>query len=139
MTYDFKLTCDLPASPEAVYAAWLDSEAHSAMSGAPAEIVAVVGADHSAWDGYIRGRTLDLDPGRRIVQSWRTSEFADEDPDSTIEVGFEPINGGTRLTLTHRNVPDGQTAYEESGWREFYFIPMKAYFGRRRPKTVRRR
>jgi hypothetical protein len=25
MTYDFKLSCTLPASPEAVYDAWLDS------------------------------------------------------------------------------------------------------------------
>lgn len=139
MAYDFQLVCDLPSSPAAVYAAWLDSEAHSAMTGAPAAIVPVVGAEYSAWDGYIHGRTLELVPDRRIVQTWRTSEFADDDPDSTIVVEFEPIDTGTRLTLFHRSVPDGQTAYEERGWREFYFEPMNAYFGRKRANGRRSR
>ena len=81
MTYDFKLSCTLPASPEAVYDAWLDSACHGAMTGAPATIGKRVGEPYAAWDGYITGKTLELVPGRRIVQSWRTSEFADADPD----------------------------------------------------------
>ena len=144
MTYDFKLSCTLPASPEAVYEAWLDSGRHSAMTGAPAKIGKRVGDAYFAWDGYIEGKTLELVPGRRIVQSWRTSEFADGDPDSTITVELEPTKTGTRLTLTHRGVPDDQTDYENGGWRDFYFSPMKAYFARenrtakpakKRPKT----
>ncbi len=130
MTYDFKLSCTLPASPEAVYDAWLDSERHSAMTGAPAKIGKRVGDAYAAWDGYIEGKTLELVPGRRIVQSWRTSEFAQDDPDSTITVELEPTKTGTRLTLTHSGVPDDQTDYENSGWRDFYFAPMKAYFAR---------
>jgi len=137
MTYDYSLTYKLPASPGVVYAAWLDSDAHSAMTGAPALIVPAVGGAYSAWDGYIQGKTLELVPGRRIVQSWRTSEFADGDPDSTIVVEFEPIKDGTRLTLTHKGVPDGQTSYETSGWREFYFVPMKGYFSRAKKKGRR--
>ena len=130
MPYDFTLSCTLPAPPEAVYDAWLDSRAHAAMTGAAAEISPVVGAAYSAWDGYISGRTLELVPGRRIVQSWRTSEFAASDPDSTVVVALEPTKTGTRLTLTHRGAPDGQTGYERGGWRDFYFAPMKAYFRR---------
>ncbi len=130
MTYDFKLSCTLPASPEAVYDAWLDSECHSAMTGAPAKIGKRVGDSYAAWDGYIAGKTLELVPGRRIVQSWRTSEFSHRDPDSTITVELEPTKTGTRLTLTHSGVPDDQTDYENGGWRDFYFSPMKAYFAR---------
>jgi activator of HSP90 ATPase len=144
MTYEFKLSCALPASPEAVYDAWLDSERHSAMTGAPAKIGKRVGDPYAAWDGYIAGKTLELVPGRRIVQSWRTSEFSHGDPDSTITVELEPTKTGTRLTLTHSGVPDDQTDYEKGGWRDFYFSPMKAYFSResrnaklakKRPKT----
>ena len=69
MTYDFKLSCTLPAGPEAVYDAWLDSAAHSAMTGARAKIVKRVGGPYSAWDGYITGKTVELIPGKRIVQS----------------------------------------------------------------------
>ena len=38
MTYDFKLSCTLPASPQDIYDAWLDSATHSAMTGAGAKI-----------------------------------------------------------------------------------------------------
>ena len=130
MTFDFKLECELPAPPEAVYDAWLDSAAHSAMTGAKAKIAKRVGGAFIAWDGYISGRTLELKPGERIVQSWRTSEFDAADPDSTITVELAPAKTGTRLTLHHRGVPDGQTNYENGGWRDFYFTPMRTYFER---------
>src|SRR5271155_2205475 len=128
MTYDFKLSWTLPASPEAVYDAWLDSRAHSAMTGAGAKVHKRVGGAHTAWDGYITGRTIELIPGKRIVQSWRTTQFTSVDPDSTITVELAPTKTGTQLTLGHTGVPDGQTSYENGGWRNFYFAPMKAYF-----------
>jgi len=128
VSYDFQLVCDLPASPEAIYKAWLSSEGHSDMTGGEAEVSDVVGAAYSAWDGYIEGRNVELLPFRRIVQTWRTTEFPEGHEDSTLTVELTPIATGARLTLTHRGVPDGQTSYEESGWREFYFEPMQAYF-----------
>ena len=128
MAYDFKLTCSLPAPPEAVYDAWLSSAGHSAMTGSPAKIAKRIGGAYSAWDGYITGKTLELVPAKRIVQSWRTSEFAPDDADSTITVDLAATKTGTRLTLTHRGAPDGQTAYETEGWRDFYFTPMAEYF-----------
>jgi len=131
MSYDFELVCDLPASPQAVYEAWLSSAKHSAMTGARAKASKKVGAAYSAWDGYIVGRNLELEPNRRIVQSWRTAEFAAADSDSTIVVALAPVGAGTRLTLRHSGVPDGQTAYENEGWRKFYFEPMRAYFAGR--------
>ena len=132
MAYDFRVSCTLPAATETIYDAWLDSARHAAMTGSAAKAGARVGDAHSSWDGYITGETLEFVPGRRIVQSWRTTEFADSDPDSTVVVELEPTRTGTgtRLTLTHRGAPEGQTGYEIGGWRNFYFAPMKAYFGR---------
>jgi hypothetical protein len=80
MTYDFKLSCTLPASPGAVYDAWLGSAAHTAMTGGEAKIVKHIGGDHSAWDGYITGKTVELIEGKRIVQSWRTNRCGDDPP-----------------------------------------------------------
>jgi activator of HSP90 ATPase len=92
-----------------------------------AEIDPRPGGAFQAWDGYITGTTLELEPGRRIVQSWRTSDFAPDDPDSRIEVLLEPAAEGTLFTLHHTNIPDGQSGYEE-GWRDNYFDPMRAFF-----------
>jgi uncharacterized protein YndB with AHSA1/START domain len=128
MPYTFTLTTTIPASPEEIYQAWLDSLAHSEMTGGAANMSEQLGAEVSAWDGYIRGRNLELVPGARIVQSWRTSEFADEHGDSVITILLEEADEGTLLTLEHSNVPDEQRSYEEAGWQENYFEPMVAYF-----------
>ncbi len=132
MPYTFTLTTTIPASPEEIYQAWLDSLAHSEMTGAAANMSEQIGAEVSAWDGYISGRNLELVPGERIVQSWRTSEFADEHGDSVITILLEEADEGTLLTLEHSNVPDEQRSYEEGGWEENYFEPMVVYFTERK-------
>ena len=83
---EFTVSDTIPASPSEVYEAWLSSEGHTGMTGAEANCTAEVGAEFDAWDGYIAGRNIELEPDRRIVQSWRTVQFADSDPDSQIEV-----------------------------------------------------
>lgn len=128
MSYDFTLTAVIPATPNAVYDTWLDSAGHSGMTGASAMMSATVGDAYAAWDGYITGKNLELVPPSRIVQSWRTGEFAETDPDSIVAVSLAPAAAGTLLSLEHRNVPDGQTDYENGGWQDNYFSPMIEYF-----------
>jgi uncharacterized protein YndB with AHSA1/START domain len=129
MPYSYTLSTVIPASPAEIYRAWLDSIAHSEMTGGEATMSDEVGADVSAWDGYITGRNLELIPGERIVQSWRTTEFDDEFEDSVITILLQETEGGTLLTLEHRNVPDEYKSYEEGGWQSNYFEPMIEYFG----------
>jgi activator of HSP90 ATPase len=128
--YDFEVSDVLPGTPDAIYAAWMSSAGHSAMTGAEAHVDPRVGGDFDAWDGYITGRTLALEPGRRIVQSWRTSEFTDEHGDSQIEVLLELAEEGTTVTIRHTTVPDDQLGYEQGGWQESYFDPMREYFSK---------
>lgn len=128
MPYAYILTATIPASPREIYEAWLDSIGHSEMTGSEATMSDEVGAEVSAWDGYISGRNLELVPGERIVQSWRTTEFADEDDDSVITVLLQEVEEGTLLTIEHSNVPDEQRSYEEGGWQSSYFEPMTVYF-----------
>jgi activator of HSP90 ATPase len=138
MSYGFTLIDVIPAAPEAIYDAWLSSRGHSAMTGGKATQSAKVGAAVSAWDGYISGRNLALAPGKRIVQSWRTTRFANQDPDSRITVTLAAVKGGTRVTLRHANVPDGHTSYQEGGWQSHYFEPMKKYFAKKTKPRAKR-
>jgi uncharacterized protein YndB with AHSA1/START domain len=131
MTYTFTLTTIIPASARQIYDAWLDSLGHSEMTGSKADMSNEVGADVSAWGGYITGRNLELTPGERIVQSWRTAQFVEEHEDSIITVSLEDTENGTLLTLVHSNVPDNQMSYEQGGWEQHYFGPMKKYFADR--------
>ncbi len=120
-----------PASPREIYDAWLSS-AHGKMVGSTATVDPRVGGAFTAWDGYIRGTTLELEPYRRIVQAWRTTEFSAASPDSRLELLLEQVEGGTRLTIRHTEIPEGQSASLEQGWIDHYFRPMKEYFARKR-------
>jgi uncharacterized protein YndB with AHSA1/START domain len=131
VTYDFEVSAEIPAPPEEVYAAWMSSEGHGAMTGAEAHVDPVLGGAHDAWDGYIHGVNLELDPPRRLVQSWRSANFTDDQADSMIEVTFEAAGTGTLVRVHHSGVPADQRGYEEGGWQRSYFDPMKAYFGSR--------
>jgi len=100
---------------------------HTKMTGSPANASANAGDSFDAWDGYITGKNLELEPGKRIVQSWRTKDFENIHGDSQIEVTFETVEGGSKVTLHHTDVPDGHGKYEQ-GWVTHYLEPMTKYF-----------
>ena len=127
MAVSFRISTTIPAPPERIFAAWLDSNAHSAMTGAGASVSPNPGEVFQAWDGYIQGRNLELEPGRRIVQAWRTVEFADDEPDSRLEITFQAVPDGTLVTIFHSELPPNGMQYEQ-GWQESYFDPMLVYF-----------
>ena len=83
MAIEFVVSVLIPASPQEIYTAWLSSDGHSKMTGGSATMSAEVGGEFDAWDGYIRGRNLELEYGKRIVQSWRTVEFEEDEADFT--------------------------------------------------------
>ncbi len=126
----FTISTILPATPEDIFAAWLSSEGHSAMTGSPAEVEAGSGGAFKAWDGYIWGKTLEMEPNRRILQAWRTSEFPEDSPDSRVEILLEAAGDGTKITLVHTDIPEGQGEGYKQGWEDFYFTPMRAYFSK---------
>ena len=107
----------------------MSTDGHSHMTGSPAVIDPRVGGLFVAWDGYITGRTVSLDPAGKIVQAWRCADFDADDPDSVIEVTLEPQGGGTKVSLCHIDVPDSRTELRDGGWVESYFGPMQQYFG----------
>jgi activator of HSP90 ATPase len=129
MSFDFSVSDVIPATPRVIYDAWLDGKRHAAMTGGKRVTCSdAVGGTFTVWDGFITGKNLVLNPGKRIVQSWRTTRFATADPDSEIEVLLEPTSNGTRVTVNHRRVPEGHNSYRDDGWQRSYFDPMKAYF-----------
>jgi len=126
----FRLTSMVPGLPERVYAAWLDSGAHTAFTGKTAKIDPNIGGKFVALDGYVHGRTVELLPGRRIVQTWRTKEFPHSAHDSRLEIQFESADGATRVTILHSHIPEGQGERYKKAWTDRYFYPMRGYFGR---------
>jgi activator of HSP90 ATPase len=127
-----KVSAVIPSTPQVIFKAWLSGSEHSAMTGSAAKSTARVGGAFSAWDGYISGKTLELESPRRILQSWRTTEFSPNAPDSRLEVILEETKSGTKVTFVHTAIPEGQGASYRQGWIDYYFTPMKEYFSRKK-------
>jgi activator of HSP90 ATPase len=126
----------LPATARRIYAAWLDPADHAAMTGGAATGEAArVGARFTAWDGYIAGRHLALEPGRRIVQAWRSTDFPADAADSRLEVRLTRAAGGTRVTIRHGGIPVGQGPGYLEGWGEYYLDPMQRFFAAERRRA----
>ncbi|MBC3759414.1 SRPBCC domain-containing protein [Hyunsoonleella sp. SJ7] len=125
----FTLKSTFNTTAKELYLSWLNSENHSKMTGGLAECSDSVGGSFTAWDGYIWGKNIELEPFHRIVQSWRTTQFNDNEKDSQIEILLKELNDGqTELTLIHTNLPESGEHYKK-GWEDHYFEPMKAFFG----------
>lgn len=125
---NIKLSVTLPTSPSIVYKAWLNSEEHTAFTNSKANIKRKVGSKFSAGDGYIEGEITQMVLSKKIVMSWRTTDFPDGSEDSTLEVNLENSGDSTKMILVHENLPEGDGKKYRKGWKDHYFSPMKEYF-----------
>ena len=118
----------IPTEPDKVYEAFVDGKKHSAFTGSRATCDPKVGGKFTAWDGYISGKNLELEKGKKIVQEWITTEWPKGYPPSKLELSFEKAENGTEILMIHSGVPAEQAAEIEQGWTDFYWQPLKEYF-----------
>jgi len=139
-TRTIKQTAEIPAKPEQVYKAYTDPEQHTAFTGEKATGEAKVGNTVSAFDGYITAKYVELVPGKRIVQEWRTnanpargaSGWPANYPPSILEITLEPKGEGTKLTMVHREVPAEHADQYADGWKKKYWKPLEEHFTKKK-------
>ena len=124
---EFILKTNFDTTAKKIYESWLTSEGHTRMTGGSANVSDKIGYKFTAWDSYIEGKNIDLEPNKRIFQTWRTSQFDEDEEDSQIEVLLDEVNGKTEFTLIHTNLPESGEHYKQ-GWEDHYFEPMRKYF-----------
>jgi uncharacterized protein YndB with AHSA1/START domain len=57
--------------------------------------------EHYANGTHVIGKVLAWEPGKRVVFEWRLRNFAPDEV-TEVEVRFEPMGEGTKVTLEHR-------------------------------------
>ena len=110
----------IPASPNAIYAAWMDSRRHSAITGSVAVINPWVGGRVTARARFIEATHVKLETGKRILLAWRTQDFPADAPDSQVDVLLQPAAGGTKVSIQHSQIPAGHAAAAREIWRSLY-------------------
>jgi uncharacterized protein YndB with AHSA1/START domain len=127
MSKTIRQTVTLAGSPAEVFEMLMDSRKHARFTGGSASISRRVGGKVRAYDGYAAGVNLELVADRKIVQTWRASDWP-EGVESTVTYLLTKVKGGTKLRFTHAGVPDDQAGAIREGWREYYWTPLKAAF-----------
>jgi activator of HSP90 ATPase len=122
----------ISATPMEVYEAYIDEEKQTEFTGSKATSDSRVGGEFTAWDGYITGKYLELEPGKKIVQEWTSTDFPDGTPPSRFEISLKEAKGGTELTMIHSGVPEDAAEDIGQGWKDYYWEPMKKYFKERK-------
>jgi len=120
-------TVVLPAPPAELYEMYMDADTHGAFTGAPAKISEEPGSPFEAFGGLLKGTMLQTVKLMLIVQSWRSVNFADEDPDSTLIIAFSPVDDDGRIDLVHLDVPENDFQGVSGGWESRYFEPWLTY------------
>jgi activator of HSP90 ATPase len=114
-------------SPDVLYNLYMNAKLHAQLTGRPAKISEKTGAEFSAYNGYCRGKNLQLIKNKLIVQSWRASDWNEGDIDSTFILLFEQKGKDAVVTMVHANVPDNQAKALAGGWHDFYWTPWKKF------------
>lgn len=112
--------------PDRVYRHLTDSKLHSELTGQKAVISGEVGGAFTTHGGRVSGINVDMVPGKRLVQAWRSKDF----PVGAFSMAaFELTrtkDGGTQLVLTHRGVPKALIPAVEADWRATYWDNFRA-------------
>jgi uncharacterized protein YndB with AHSA1/START domain len=112
--------------PTRVYQLLTDSKQHTRLTGQKAVIGSKVGSAFSTHGGRVSGILVDLVPGRRVVQAWRSKDF----PVGAFSMAALELSrtddGGTQLVLTHRGVPKDLIPDVEADWRTTYWDKIRA-------------
>lgn len=98
--------------------------------GRAAVVSGEVGGAITLFGGDIEGRNVELVPGRRVVQAWRSKSWlAGVWSIVRFELAADPK--GTRLTFDQSGYPDDAHAMLEGGWSKMYWEPMNALLAAR--------
>ena len=119
---EFATTIDIEAPPDIVFEHLVTREGMLAWIGQHAEIDATPGGVFALdIDGNpVRGEYVEVDPPHVVVVSWGVLGSEVLPPGSSrVEFRLTPIASGTRLDLTHSNLPAEEQAKHAEGWTHF--------------------
>jgi len=127
-TKSIRQTVKFDAPALNVYELIMDQKKHAAFTGAKVMMSKKVKGKFDVFEGYARGYNIELIEGEKIIQAWHFQE--DGWPDKHYSIctfHFKSEGPKTQLTFTQQGVPEHKVEDLKSGWKKFYWNPMKEY------------
>lgn len=128
-TSSIKITVTIPAKPDEVFTALTDSKLIARWCGQQGTVSSKVGGKFEMFDGWVKGKVLEIKPGKKLSYTWLPSDWKESDEESVVKYTFAPSGKGTKVVLEHSNFPnETEKKNTRSGWKEFVFDPLKQHF-----------
>lgn len=127
---EFRDSIDINAEPGEVFAYLTTPAGLAAWLGQDADLEPTPGGRFAVEvAGYpVRGQYLHVERPHRVVVSWGFAGSDDLPPGaSTVEFVLTAIGSGTRVELSHRDLPDPEVPGHADGWANF--LPRLAIAG----------
>lgn len=115
-----------------MYQTFVDPSRIAAFTRSPPKLFegAKTGGKFELFGGNVSGEYLELDEPKKIVQSWRLSQWpAGHHSKLQIEFDQNDVDHVTVMRVTWTGVPIGQEDVTKRNWTEYYVKSIKATFG----------
>lgn len=117
---------------EEAYQTFVDPARIAAFTRSPPKVFegAHKGGKFELFGGNVSGEYLELVPGKKVVQSWRLSQWP-QGHYSTLKIEFDQndVDHVTVMRVTWDGVPVGQEDVTKRNWTEYYVKSIKQAFG----------
>lgn len=120
----FTQTYHIAAPVNLVWQALVTPKHIAGWGAGPAKMQAKVNTTFRLWGGDIYGKNTVVQKAKRLEQDWYGGKWPKP---SLVTITLSAERGGTKVVLTHKHVPDAEASNLRSGWRDYYFGPLKEY------------
>lgn len=125
---DVKLQDSFKCRREDLFRCFTDTETMCRYFRAPCQVDAREGGQFSLLSGAISGTFLEIQPHDMLHLHWRFADWP-ADQFSSVTLLFTDSGSSTDLSLTQVGVPEHGAEQIRSGWKKYYFNPIKQTFG----------
>lgn len=123
---DIEQTVEFNTNAHEVYELLMDDKKHAAFTGTSANISREVGGEFSVWGRYATGKNVELISDKKIVQTWRASDWPEGEM-SKVTFELRDKDGGCELNFSQSNVPRDFVEDIRQGWKDNYWDLMQEY------------
>ncbi|KAI9019368.1 activator of Hsp90 ATPase [Phycomyces nitens] len=127
-TTTIKDTTEFLTSAKELYNTLLDPGRASIWSRGPAKIADKVGTKFEFFNGNVTGEIKELEPEKKIVQSWRLKSWP-QGHYSTVTITLDQTNDCVKLHMQQTGVPVGEEELTRNNWNGYYWRAIKETFG----------
>ncbi len=127
MAYNLALEFILSGKPNRIMELLTDPILIRKWSGSNGFVENKIDGKVSLFDDWVTGKVLKTSKNE-LSYTWKTTDWDDETEPSVVHFLLQEDEAGTKVILTHTNLPtEDEMKSHKSGWTDYFFDPMEDF------------